>query len=186
VLEDDIAESVRSWEWDLVARAMRGVGDQLNSRIYRMMKGEVFSIAIEKASRGDARYVDEEGYDFLYRGLRIELKTEKKMFRQSTTADIQLKNTRGSNQVFKKTFDILLIVQSAPPYLAAIADWDLVNQFHRLDGDQIKSKIPIDQLTMVTPVSGVRFSPLNDENPQLRSEFEKTIRDWIDSLSEEE
>ena len=174
------ASAFASWDWALVSNAMHSIGTQLNARTWRMLKGEVISKAVEKASNYEAEYVDEEGYDFSWQGLRVELKSEQRMFKRDTTADIQLKNTRGTQQVFKQTFDLLLLVQSKAPFKASIVEWDIVDAYHRLDGDQIKAKIPLEELTMIFDGSDEDWSDV--EGADLVGEITTAIDNWLDQL----
>ena len=180
MVSEEIVKSFNSWDWGLVSKAMHSIGTQLNARTWRMLKGEVISKAIEKASNYEAQYVDQEGYDFVWRGLRVELKSEQKMFKKETTADIQLKNTRGQMQVFKKTFDILLLVQSKVPFMAAIVEWELVNEHHRPDGDQIKAKIPFEDIEMVHKGEVIDWSEI--EVVDLVGQFNTAIDRWLEEI----
>ena len=180
MVSEEVVESFNSWDWDLVSNAMHSIGTQLNARTWRMLKGEVISKAIEKASNYEAQYVDEEGYDFVWKGLRVELKSEQKMFKKETTADIQLKNTRGQQQVFKKTFDVLLLVQSKAPFMAAVVEWELVNKHHRPDGDQIKAKIPLEDIDMVHEGEVIGWSEI--EGADLVGQFNSAIDRWLDEI----
>lgn len=91
------------------------LGDQLNKPSYRFLKGEVIALALEKATNGRLKYVDEEGYDSidLDTYTKYEFKSTANMFTgNKITGRVSLSNTNKDS--FLKTFDYLLCIQTTP------------------------------------------------------------------------
>ena len=155
---------MREWDWITFFQTASNLGNQFNDRTWRFLKAEVLGIALETASNGMAVYVDAPGYDLTMGDVKIEIKTQEKAFtRYLDTASIRMKNTMGINQTFEKTFDYLIIANSEPPYVSALAPWNEVYAGHKMTGDAIISKISKTDLTFLTPEQGVilpkRFPP---------------------------
>ena len=103
------------------------LGKQLDKPSYRFLKGEVIALALEKATQGRLKYVDEEGYDSidLQTDIKYEFKSTASMFSAADkiTGRISLSNT--NKDTFNRTFDYLLCIQSTPSKFAiAQLTWD--------------------------------------------------------------
>ena len=163
---EEMKTMIDSWRWDLVFHSIHSVGYSLDGETWRMTKGEVVSMALERASNGNVRNADRRGFDLTTReGVRIEVKSQKQIFlkdwrgqpRDILKNQIQLKNTRGKRQQqnWKQTFDYLLLVQTVPPFIASIVPWEVVNDNVEMAGDQIKiERLKEEQMTFVTPKNG--------------------------------
>jgi hypothetical protein len=95
------------------------VGPQLNKPALRFLKGEVIALALEKATGGRLKYVDEEGYDSVDQtlGTKYEFKSTVEMFRgNEVVGRVSLSNTNKDS--FRETFDYLLLIQSNPERFA--------------------------------------------------------------------
>jgi len=116
------------------------LGNQLNKPSYRFLKGEVIGLALEKATSGRLRYVDEEGYDSIdiETGTKYELKSTASMFsvNDTITGRVSLSNTNKG--AFNPTFDFLLCIQTDPKNFAiAQLTWDECNANHKIKDGQV-------------------------------------------------
>ena len=107
------------------------LGKQLDKPSYRFLKGEVIALALEKATHGRLKYVDEEGYDSvdLQTNTKYEFKSTANMFSSTDkiTGRVSLSNT--NKDIFVQTFDYLLCIQSTPSKFAiAQLTWDECNK----------------------------------------------------------
>jgi hypothetical protein len=106
------------------------LGNQLNKPSYRFLKGEVIALALEKATGGRLRYVDQEGYDSVdtVTGTKYEFKSTADMFTDNLiTGRVSISNTNKST--FVQTFDYLLCIQSTPSKFAiAQLTWNECDQ----------------------------------------------------------
>ncbi len=182
---NDVAKQVSNWNWKYFFRACDALGVQFNDASWRMMKGEVICTALEEISNDTSKYVDEVGYDLIFMDKKIEVKTEKQIIRKNLdTKSIQLKNTRGVIQQFKKTFDYLLIINTEAPFIAALTTWDEVNKKHLLKGDQIQCIIESENLMFLTKKSGVKINQNIEPNNSLKEYMRDGIRKWISEIEE--
>ena len=74
---NQINSMLTNWDWPLFFNTVHHLGSQFNQPSWRMMKGEVVCMALEVASNGDAKYVDEVGYDLIIETLGLKLKQKK-------------------------------------------------------------------------------------------------------------
>ena len=187
VKPDNVAKQMSNWNWKYFFKACNALGVQFNDASWRMMKGEVICTALEKISNNSSEYVDEVGYDLIFMDKKIEVKTEKRIIKKNLdTKSIQLKNTRGVIQRFKKTFDYLLIINTEAPFIAALTTWDEVNKKHLLKGDQIQCVIESENLMFLTPKSGVKIDKNDEGNSSLKEYMRDGIKKWISEIEEEE
>jgi hypothetical protein len=178
-----ISEQISSWNWKTFFQSASNLGNQFNDRTWRFLKAEVLGIALETASNGIAKYVDEPGYDLVIGDIKIEIKTQEKAFtKQLDTASIRMKNTMGENQTFEKTFDYLVVANSEPPYLAALAPWTEVYSGHKMTGDAVTSKIKKRGLKFLTPETGVLLSKGFPSSESLKDYVRNGIRTWVDEI----
>jgi hypothetical protein len=118
-------------DYQPVVDCLSKLGKQLDKPSYRFLKGEVISLALEKATNGRLKYVDEEGYDSidLETDIKYELKSTANMFSSSfdkITGRVSISNT--NKDTLSQTFDYLLCVQSTPSKFAiAQLSWDECN-----------------------------------------------------------
>ena len=167
---EEMKTMIDSWRWDLVFHSIHSVGYSLDGETWRMTKGEVVSMALERASNGNVRYADRRGFDLTTReGVRIEVKSQKQIFlkdwrgqpRDILKNQIQLKNTRGKRQQqnWRQSFDYLLLIQTVPPFIASIVPWEVVDENVEMAGDQVKIvQLKEEQMTFVTPKNGFEVS----------------------------
>ncbi len=80
--DKEIVRNIKSWDWSLFFNTVDKLGSQFNQASWRMMKGEVICTALEICSNGKAEYVDEVGYDLVVGEIKIEVKTEKKNYKE--------------------------------------------------------------------------------------------------------
>ena len=183
---DDIAKHMSNWNWKHFFQVCDALGVQFNDASWRMMKGEVMCTALEQISNNSSEYVDEVGYDLTFMDKKIEVKTEKRIIKKNLdTKSIQLKNTRGVIQQFKKTFDYLLIINTEAPFIAALTTWDEVNKKHLLKGDQIQCVIESENLMFLTPKSGVIIDKNAKSSNSLKDYMRVGIKKWISEIEEE-
>jgi hypothetical protein len=182
-----VLEPIQGWDWPLFFKYATHLGKQLNQTTWRFLKAEVLGHAMEMVSHSEAKYVDESGYDLELGNIKIEVKTHAKIFtNQLDTRYIRMKNTMGETQLFEKTFDYLLVANTEPPYVAAIATWDDVYKEHRLKMDVIESKIKKSDLQFVTPETGIDISSEVFEDSNLKNSIIEGIREWLAEIKEKE
>jgi len=182
---DDIAKGISKWDWNYFFQVCNALGNQFNDASWRMMKGEVICTALEEISDNSSKYVDEIGYDLVYMGKKIEVKTERRIIKKNLdTKSIQLKNTRGVVQQFKKTFDYLLIINTEAPFIAALTTWEEVNREHLLKGDQIQCIIKSGNLIFLTDESGIDMNDNTKANNSLKEYMRNGIKKWIKEIGE--
>ena len=122
---------LKNIDYQPVVDCLTKLGKQLDKPSYRFLKGEVIALALEKATNGRLKYVDEEGYDSidLITNEKYELKSTANMFSFSTnkiTGRVSISNT--NKDTFIQTFDHLLCIQSTPSKFAiAQLSWDECN-----------------------------------------------------------
>ena len=178
-----ISEAMRRWDWNTFFQSASNLGKQFNDRTWRFLKAEVLGIALEMASNGEAVYVDAPGYDLTFGDVKIEIKTQERAFTKNLdTASIRMKNTMGENQSFYKTFDYLVVANSEPPYLAALAPWDEVYAGHRMTGDAITSKIGKAGSKFLTPETGVMLASEFPASESLKNYVRNGIREWVSKI----
>lgn len=178
-----ITELMSKWDWITFFQSASNLGKQFNDRTWRFLKAEVLGIALEMASNGDAVYVDAPGYDLTVGDVKIEIKTQERAFTKNLdTASIRMKNTMGENQSFDKTFDYLVVANSEPPYVAALAPWNEVYSGHRMTGDAITSKIEKAGLRFLTPETGVILSSEFPPSESLKNYVRDGIREWVSKI----
>lgn len=109
-------EFLKSLNFQPLVDTLVRTGKQLNKHSYRMLKGELIGIGVEKISNGRLKYVDKAGYDNidLQTGIKYELKSLTNMFSKKgeITGRVSLANT--NKEKLQKTFDYLLCIQSNP------------------------------------------------------------------------
>ena len=169
---EELTSMIQSWEWNFVFKSIYDLGYCLDDETWRFTKGEVVSMALEKGSNGKWRYADQRGYDLEHRtrekSVRVEVKSMRQIFLRESNSEqrhtlknkIQLKNTRGDNQIqnWNQDFDYLLLVQTDPPFIASIVPWEVVDQHSHIPekGDQVKiERLEEEQMSFITPKNGL-------------------------------
>ena len=187
---DEIVSAMKKWKWDFIFSCMKDIETEMNSPTWRFLKSEVLSRAIVEGSNGDMTFVDEVGYDFLFRDdQRIEYKSQKKAFNMNgDTAKLKLKNTQNDAQELTRTFDFLLIIQTEEPYRASLVSFDDTAVNTEIVRDGIKIQIPKESLRNITPDSGFKlrkqlrqFFGLKRRKNGLRREVDVLIDSWVDN-----
>jgi hypothetical protein len=121
---------LKTVDYQPVVDTLIKLGNQLNKPSLRFLKGEVIALAVEKATGGRLKYVDEEGYDSVDQvtGEKYEFKSVTDMFKNDTIyGRVSLSNT--NKDTLAPTFDYLLCIQSAPSKFAiAQLTWDECNK----------------------------------------------------------
>lgn len=121
--------NMSSYDYQCVVDMLIKLGDQLNKKNYRFLKGDLIAMALEKATNGRLKYEDAIGYDSVDQidGTKYEIKSVYRAFskKNKISGKINLSNTyKVENPKFEKTFDYLLVVQSNPKDFAIAAfDW---------------------------------------------------------------
>ena len=118
---------LKTVDYQPVVDCLVKLGNQLNKPSYRFLKGEVIALALDKATDGRLKYVDEEGYDSidLVTNTKYEFKSTASMFSSDNkiTGRVSISNT--NKNTFVQTFDYLLCIQSEPANFAiAQLTWD--------------------------------------------------------------
>jgi len=185
----DLVDQMSNWNWQLFFRAACNLGDEFNETTWRFLKAETLAIALEMSSEGEAKYVDETGYDLIVGNVKIELKTvgssKKRAFTKSLgTSTLRIKNTMGE-QKFEKTFDYLVVANSEPPYLAALTTWEEVYRGHKPTPDAITSKIKKEGLNFLTSEEGEILEQGFPSSDSLKEYVRGGIRDWVEGIKRE-
>ena len=199
---EELTSMMQSWDWNFVFKSIYDLGYCLDDETWRFTKGEVVSMALEKGSNGKWRYADQRGYDLEYDGrtrekssVRVEVKSVRQIFlresfseqRHTLKNEIQLKNTRGDNQIqnWNQDFDYLLLVQTDPPFIASVVPWEVVNQHSHVPekGDQVKvERLEEEQMSFITPKNGLEvdfeIEESDTENRRLRWAKASRIRGY--------
>jgi hypothetical protein len=135
-------------DYQLVVDGIVQIGNQLNKPAYRFMKGEAIALALEYATDGRLKYVDQEGYDSIdvETGTKYELKSTTDMFSKNLiTGRVSISNTNKST--FAQTFDYLLCIQTRPSKFAiAQLTWNECDQnlnCSKLGQFNLNHKVPV-------------------------------------------
>ena len=196
---EELTSMMQSWDWNFVFKSIYDLGYCLDDETWRFTKGEVVSMALEKGSNGKWRYADQRGYDLEHgtreKSVRVEVKSMRQIFLRESFSEqrhtrknkIQLKNTRGDNQIqnWNQDFDYLLLVQTDPPFIASVVPWEVVNQHSHVPekGDQVKVKrLEEEQMSFITPKNGLEvdfeIEESKHKNWGLKRARESRIRDY--------
>lgn len=147
-------------DWNSFFTMIKDIGGQLNSRKLRFDKADLVESALEKASGGRLKWVDEEGCDHVDRETndRYEVKTmhaclytKKGVPKPNrTTKSLKLTNTLSQREDLKlnNTSDYLLIIDTNPDgFSAAIVDYKLVvEKYSTQVKDGFTCAIPYDDM----------------------------------------
>jgi len=155
-----------------------------------MMKGEVVCSALEMCSGGQAKYVDEVGFDMLVGVTRVEVKTEFGIIHKnmSRTKKIQLKNIRaGVGEVpnLQRTFDYLLIINTGTPFVSAFATWETVDRNQEPTSDQIQCQLKSSDIVFTTPLAGISVSDNVTSRSSLKDYVKNGFNDWLSDIKEQ-
>ena len=193
---EELTSMMQSWDWNFVFKSIYDLGYCLDDETWRFTKGEVVSMALEKGSNGKWRYADQRGYDLEHKirekSVRVEVKSMRQVFlrgeqRHTRKNKIQLKNTRGDNQIqnWNQAFDYLLLVQTDPPFIASVVPWEVVNQHSHVPekGDQVKvERLEEEQMSFITPKNGLEvdfeIEESKNKNLGLKMVRASRIRDY--------
>jgi len=137
-------------KWQCMLDTLEAVGDQLNSRTYRFIKGELICCAVEEAT--GMKYVDEVGYDLVdSEGIRYECRSQINTFyktKDCTRRGIVLKNMLSSetNINTELGFDYLILVQSdVDDFRVAVVDRNVCeSNLYQVDGQLKLNSIPVE------------------------------------------
>lgn len=193
-----MAERVKLWDWKRFFTNCAQLGNQLDGLDWRVVKGTWSNKALEKFSNGEFQpKKDQVGFDGLFDEHRIETKGLKKymfMVNNKTTGNLQVKNTYSnvdytkSIQNFDQTFDFLLMIQTSPPYKAAITSWYFVDKY-QVEGKkgQVNSVIPFKHLCFVTENSEGKGKGVEIEHGvkpiPLLENLESAIENWLEETN---
>ena len=200
---EELTSMMQSWDWNFVFKSIYGLGYCMDDETWRFTKGEVVSMALEKGSNGKWRYADQRGYDLEHgireKSVRVEVKSMRQIFLRESFSEqrhtrknmIQLKNTRGDNQIqnWNQDFDYLLLVQTDPPFIASVVPWEVVNQHSHVPekGDQVKVKrLEEEQMSFITPKNGLEVDFEIEEPPKKRKRKKRRSKTEVklDKISE--
>ena len=154
------------------------------------MKGEVVCSALEMCSGGQAKYVDEVGFDMLVGDTKVEVKTEFGIIHKNMarTKKIQLKNIRagaGEVSLLQRTFDYLLIINTGPPFVSAFAPWETVDRNQQPTSDQIQCQLMRSDIVFTTPLNGIPVSSKVTSRSSLKVYVKNGINDWLNDIKEQ-
>lgn len=162
--------------WKKVFGQWKTLGSALNSDTMLFLKSVVCDKSVTDESSGALLYVDLPGCDILsdtnnlYKGTdvqnnripwRIEAKGDQKMFPVGTCATKEFKLAKNRNKTTKtdqshplaiQTFDVLMLMQTAPPYRVFLADFSLLRsnpKFVINAGAGWHAKLPMESLVCV-------------------------------------
>ena len=185
--ESDFRDEISGWDWSFFFHAVKCLGNEFNEASWRMMKGEVVCSALEMCSSGQAKYVDEVGFDMLVGHTKVEVKTEFGIIykNMSGTKKIQLKNIRaGAGEVpnLQRTFDYLLIINTGPPFVSAFASWKTVERKQEPTSDQIQCQLSSGDIVFTTPRNGVSISENVNSGSSLKEYVKRGFNDWLEDI----
>lgn len=186
---EEIEAMFKRCDWKSFYNLVHSIGPGLNHPSWRMMKGEVINLALEKSCDENLKYVDRPGCDLIYisddKLTRIEVKSDMNMFykdrhgkkiaRATLKNKIQLKNTMGRLGQLYKTFDYLLLIQTRGQAIISLTPFDKVQKNSIKTADQIKvEQLKEDEMIFISPKAGfenmstVSFSKPLDSNVSSR------------------
>tara|TARA_S200000501_G_scaffold341650_1_gene351189 strand:- start:19 stop:708 length:690 start_codon:yes stop_codon:yes gene_type:complete len=184
-----MGKKLQKLDWQFVFTVSKCLGDSFNDSSWRFLKGEVLNRAIELASHHELSYVDRKGCDFLFNNdVRIEAKTQQRFFLKKSPHhtlknEIQIKNTMSIEQNFERTFDFLLLVQTSPPYIAALSDWVTVEENGKRTDGQIKiERILEDDMFFITSEQGISKPIEIEQEYLLRQKIVETLDGWLSEI----
>ena len=202
---EEVEEMLKRCNWKAFFNLIHSIGPDLNKPSWRMMKGMVIDLALEKSCDEELKYVDEVGFDFVYRSdgkiTRIEAKSEMNMFYKDSTAKtkgrntyknkIKLKNTMGEldikNLPDQLTFDYLLLIQTSGQEIISLVPLDKIIPHLNPTSDQIKiEQLREEEMRFISPTTGFDYDKI-ESNPSdnrgqtnLNYEIMKIIRKFLD------
>jgi len=185
--KSEFEDSISGWDWPLFFHSLNCLGNEFNEPSWRMMKGEVVCAALEMCNLGQAKYVDEVGFDLLMGNTKIEVKTEAGIIHKNlkSTKKIQLKNIRakvGKVPVLHRTFDYLLIINTAPPFVSAFATWKTVERNQEPTSDQIQCQLKQSDIVFTTPLAGVHVSDEVSSRSSLKDYVKGGFDEWLKDI----
>ena len=194
--ESDFKEALSKWDWSFFFHSVHCLGREFNEASWRMMKGNVVCEALEMCSGGQAKYVDEVGFDLLVGDTKVEVKTERRIIRKdmAKTKRIQLKNIRarfGKVPILERTFDYLLIINTSPPFVSAFTTWETVEKNQFATSDQIQCQLGSKDFDLVSRdtfrVSDQISSPFSMKRRMIEDihEWLAGVKNQVDRLPED-
>jgi len=188
--ESDFKDSLAGWDWSFFFHSVNCLGSEFNDASWRMMKGEVVCAALEMCSGGQAKYVDEVGFDMLVGDTKVEVKTEFGIIHRNLgrTKKIQLKNIRaraGEVPVLRRTFDYLLIINTGPPFVSAFATWETVERNQEPTADQIQCQLKQSDIVFTTSLTGVPVSDKVSSRSSLKDYVKEGFDEWLADIREQ-
>ena len=170
------------------------IGNNLNDRQWRFLKGVFVEMAVANYSNGELTYVGdlEEGCDFIVNKLniRIEMKyvvgcifSGNNLCQKKMTSEIKLMNSNGTNThagLPDKYADYLLIVDLNG---AGLISKENLIKYIKICGDGIKAKIPTEILHIIFQPSDIKeIKETEKKDLQIRETFMNTINQIINSV----
>ena len=188
--ESAFRDVLSGWDWSFFFHSVSCLGSEFNEASWRMMKGEVVCSALEMCSGGQAKYVDEVGFDMLVGDTKVEVKTEFGIIYKNMTGTkkIQLKNIRaGAGEVpnLQRTFDYLLIINTGPPFVSAFASWETVDRNQEPTSDQIQCQLKSSDIVFTTPLTGVSVSDKVTSGSSLKDYVKSGFNDWLNDIKKQ-
>jgi hypothetical protein len=154
-----------------------------NERMIRMIKSELLSRCVERASRQKIHYVNQIGYDFIIPELdiKLEFKSGRNIFRKdhsSETERIKLDNTNGQDsrsKIYTKTFDYLLMIDVNR---AGLISYEDIQPFIKHDGDGRSIKLPKSKIEFIAETRHI----FEDEKIYIDDRIESAMNQMIDDV----
>jgi hypothetical protein len=165
---------LKNIDYQPVVDCLVKLGKQLDKPSYRFLKGEVIALALEKATDGRLKYIDDEGYDSidLETDTKYEFKSTSNMFsfkENKITGRVSLSNNNKST--FVQTFDYLLCIQSNPTKFAiAQLTWNECNKnYNKIKEGQINLNygLPVTDWICKESTEVCNFQPMKLEVRKL-------------------
>lgn len=151
----------------------------MNERMQRADKGALLEMSLDICSQGKLNRVNQKGVDHVlveHDNLRLELKTaittgimytQTGRVKSQETSDIALVNTMGEgteNRQMVQTFDYLIIVDR---FAAAVVQYETVADHATTTNDQIKTRLPIKDISFVIRPGEYAVTPIEERVPYL-------------------
>ena len=154
-------------DWNLVFSVMLSLKRKYNTGAETFVKSDIVSEAIEQASNGKLKYINDVGCDFYIEELdvRIEMKsTNSNIFPKigkKFTSVVKLKNFRSLKNIdidsMVKTFDYLLILE---PLKCGIVSYENLIPYFEIYTDGIGAKADVNDIQFIKEVSEVKTTDI--------------------------
>lgn len=163
-------------------------GDYLNTHNKRFEKGDIQEKTLVHFLKDtNLTYVNKRGYDLEYKGLKISVKSGKRIFQKLKTQNITLVNKQGKHSYNKEylssLFDLLLVVQTDSPFKIALFDNPTVVKYAKADNSTVKTQIRINKSLLVRDYTDVVQYPKVNVEYYYNSVYEFMVSDFETNFS---